>query len=178
VTSDPQAGGDQTASLNVADNLPGSPQTVALAGTGQDFSLTAAPTNTTVTPGQAGNYTLTVSPLNGFAQKVVFSCSGAPPQSTCTVTPGSVSLNGTASATANVAIVTAQASARLGHSYFFPPARSSLGLWLALPGLWGLLVLGGRSNRSYKRLGRLLSGSALNWHTIACPHMARVWRGR
>ena len=100
MTSDPQAGRDQTASRNVADNLPGSPQTVALAGTGQDFSLTAAPTNTTVTPGQAGNYTLTVSPLNGFAQKVVFSCSGAPPQSTCTVTPGSVSLNGTASATA------------------------------------------------------------------------------
>ena len=161
VTSVPNGAGGQTAELSVSDNLPGSPQTAVLTGTGQGFSLGVSPTTTTVTAGQAGDYTLTVSPLNGFAQKVVFSCSGAPPQSTCTATPASVTLNGSASMTTNVAVVTAGASASLGHPYFFPPTRGSLGLWLALPGVWGLLVLRGRSNRSYQRLGRLLKGSAL-----------------
>jgi FG-GAP-like repeat/FG-GAP repeat len=161
VTSVPNAAGAQTAELSVADNLRGSPQTAALVGTGQNFSLAATPSTTTVTPGQAGNYTLTVSPLNGFAQKIVFSCSGAPSNSTCTVSPASVTLNGSASMTANVAIVTAGTSASLGHFYGLPPARSSLGLWLALPGLLGLVLLSGQSSRSHRRLARLLNGSTL-----------------
>jgi hypothetical protein len=158
VTSNPQVGGAQTASLNVSDNLPGSPQTATLTGTGQSFSLAASPSTTTVTPGQAGNYTLTVSPLNGFAQKIVFSCSGAPSNSTCTVTPSSVTLSGSASPTANVAVVTAGTSASLGHFYGFPSARSSLGLWLAWPGLLGVVLLSGRSSGSRKRLAWLLRG--------------------
>jgi FG-GAP-like repeat len=161
VTSVPNAAGAQTAELSVADNLRGSPQMAALVGTGQNFSLAATPSTTTVTPGQAGNYTLTVSPLNGFAQKIVFSCSGAPSNSTCTVSPASVTLNGSASMTANVAIVTAGTSASLGHFYGLPPARSSLGLWLALPGLLGLVLLSGQSSRSHRRLARLLNGSTL-----------------
>jgi FG-GAP-like repeat len=158
VSSGPRAGGAQTASLNVSDNLPGSPQTVALAGTGEDFSLTAAPTSTTVTPGQAGNYTLTVAPLSGFSQKVTLSCSGAPPQSTCTVSPSSVTLNGTANATASVAVVTAGASASLVHPYFFPSAGDRLALWLALPGLSGLVFFARSGGRSRKQHSRLLYG--------------------
>jgi len=50
VTSDPQTAGPQSASLSISDNLPGSPQTVALTGAGEDFSLTASPTSNTVTP--------------------------------------------------------------------------------------------------------------------------------
>jgi hypothetical protein len=171
VTSVPNAGGGQTATLNVSDNLTGSPQTATLSGTGQNFSLAASPSTTTVTPGQAGNYTLSVSPLNGFAQKIVFSCSGAPSNSTCTVTPGSVTLNGSASMTANVAVVTAGSSASLGHFYGFPSARSSLGLWLAWPGLLGLVLLSGRSSRSHKRLGRLRNGTAL----IGILSLALIW---
>ena len=137
VTSVPNAAGAQTATLNITDSAPGSPQTVALTGTGQDFSLAASPNSTTVTPGQAGNYTVTVSPLNGFSQKVALSCSGAPAQSTCTVSPGSVTLNGTANATANVAVVTAGFAARLAHPSLYPLADNRLALWLAFPGLSG-----------------------------------------
>jgi FG-GAP-like repeat len=171
VTSVPNAGGGQTAALNVSDNLAGSPQTATLTGTGQSFSLAASPSTTTVTPGQAGNYTLTVSPLNGFAQKIVFSCSGAPLNSTCTVTPSSVTLNGSASMTANVAVVTAGTSASVGHFYGFPRARSSLGLWLAWPGLLGLVLLSGRPRGSRKRLGRLLRGCGL----IGILSLALAW---
>jgi FG-GAP-like repeat len=171
VTSVPNAAGGQTAELSIADNLPGSPQTAALVGTGQNFSLAATPSTTTVTPGQAGNYTLTVSPLSGFAQKIVFSCSGVPSNSTCTASPASVTLNGSASMTANVAIVTAGTSASLGHFYGFPQARSSLGLWLALPGLLGLVLLSGQSSHSHKRVARLLNGSAL----IGILSVALIW---
>jgi FG-GAP-like repeat/Cep192 domain 4 len=160
VTSDPQTGGALTASLNVSDNLPGSPQTVALTGTGEDFSLTASPTSNTVTPGQVGNYTVTVSPLNGFSQKVALSCSGAPAQSTCTVSPGSVTLNGTANATVSVAVVTAGASASLAHPSLYPSAGDRLALWLAFPGLAGLVLTVGTGVRSRKRHGRLLYGLA------------------
>ena len=140
VTSVPQSPGSQNASLNVADNAPDSPQTVALTGIGQDFSLAVAPGTTSVTPGQAGNYTVTVSPLSGFSQKVTLTCSGAPPQSTCTLNPSSVTLNGSSNATANIAVATSGTSAELIY-----PGRTSppglLALWLA-PLSLGLVVLG------------------------------------
>jgi len=150
VISVPNAAGSQTALLSIADNAPGSPQTVVLTGTGQDFSLTASPTTTTVTPGQAGNYTLTVSPLNGFSQKVALSCSGAPPLSTCMISPSSVTLNGSANATASVAVVTAGSSAHLLHPPF-PMQVNRFALWIALPGL--VLLVG--STRSHSRKERV-----------------------
>jgi len=171
VTSDPQTAGAQSASLSISDNLPGSPQTVALTGTGEDFSLTASPTSNTVTPGQAGNYTVTVSPVNGFSQKVGLSCSGAPPQSTCTISPSSVTLNGSSNATANVAVVTAGASAGLVHPSLYPLAGNRVALWLALPGLSGLVLMVGSGVRSRKQRGRLLYGLVL----ICLLSVATTW---
>jgi len=169
VTSSPQAGGAQSASLNVADNLPGSPQTVALTATGEDFSLAADPASNTVTPGQAGNYTVTVSPLNGFSQKVALSCSGAPAQSTCTVSPSSVTLNGTVNETASVAVVTAGASSQV-HPYLFPTSRDRLALWLMLPGLAGLVLAGGlRRSRGQGRRRKWLALLGVLALTIVWP---------
>jgi hypothetical protein len=127
-------------------------------GAAQDFFLAASPPSVTVTPGQTGNYTLTVSPVNGFSHKVGFTCSGAPPQSTCTVTPISVTLNGTANATADVAVVTTGASASLVHPYGFPSAGDRLALWLALPGLSGLVFFASSAGRTRKRHRRLFYG--------------------
>jgi len=160
VTFSPRGGGTRGASVQITDNAPGSPQVIALTGTTQDFSLEAVPASTTVTPGQAGNYTVTVSPLNGFSQKVALSCSGAPPQSTCTVSPSSVTLNGSSNATANVAVVTAGASASLAHPYLFPSEGNRLALWLAFPGLSGLVLLSSSGGQSRRRYGRLLYGLA------------------
>jgi len=142
VTFTPTAGGNRSAQLQATDNAPGSQQSIVLTGTGSDFSLAASPAQTTVTPGQAANYTLTVSPVNGFAQKVALSCSGAPPQSTCTISPSSVALDGTGSASASVAVVTSGPSAVLGRPAAFPPPGDSrFALWLAFSGLPGLVVL-------------------------------------
>jgi len=140
VTSVPQSAGGQTASLNISDNAPDSPQTVALTGIGQDFSVAVAPGSMTVTPGQAGNYTVTVSPLSGFSETVTLSCSGTPPQSTCTLNPSSVTLNGSSNATANIAVVTSGTSAALS----YPGSGSGAGLFALglVPLSLGLVVLG------------------------------------
>jgi hypothetical protein len=146
----------------ITDNGLGSPQTLALTGTSQDFSLAVSSNKTvTVTPGQeAADYALTLAPLYGFSQTVQLGCSGGPPQSTCTVSPSSVKLTGAGSATAKVVVVTTVGSASLAHPAGFPPASSRLALWLALPGLSGLVLLGRQGGRARKRHLRWLHGLA------------------
>jgi FG-GAP-like repeat len=113
-----------------------------------DFSLAVSSQNTvTVTPGQAANYALTLSPVSGFSQTVQLSCSGGPPQSTCTVTPSSVTLTGTVSGTAKVDVVTAAGTARMAHPASSLREGNRLALWLALPGLSGVVLLGSRVGR-------------------------------
>jgi len=156
VTFSPTGGGARAANVQITDNAPGSPQTIAITGTSQDFSLAVAPGTTTVTAGQAGNYTLTLSPLNGFSQTVMLSCSGTPPQSTCAFTPSSVTLNGSSDATANVAVVTSGRSA--GLSYPGSAFRSGfLALWL-VPLSLGLVVLGKSDGSQWRtRLLRIVA---------------------
>jgi hypothetical protein len=72
----------------------------------QDFSLSPAPTTSTINAGQPATYTLTVIPSGGFNQTVNLGCSGFPPASTCVITPSSITLDGTHSATASVVVQT------------------------------------------------------------------------
>jgi FG-GAP-like repeat len=124
-----------------------------------DFSLAVSSQKTvTVSPGQAANYALTLSPVSGFSQTVQLSCTGGPPQSTCTVTPSSVTLTGTGIATAKVEVVTAAGSANLLHPSGFRPIGNRLALWLALPGLSGLVLIGNQGGRAGKRHLRLFHG--------------------
>jgi uncharacterized protein (DUF2141 family) len=169
VTSNPEGAGSQTASLNVTDNAPDSPQTVALTGISQDFSLAITPGTTTVTPGQAGNYTVTASPLSGFSQAVALTCSGAPPQSTCNISPSSVTLNGSSDATANIAVVTSGRSAGLNYPGGASPS-GVLAIWLA-PLSLGLVVLGrhaGRRRRGSLRVLALICLFAVGAGTLSC----------
>lgn len=106
VTFTPTASGARSAALTVSDNAPGSPQTVALSGTGQDFSLAPkGPATATVAPGQTATYTVVVTPGGGFNQTVDLSCTGAPAESTCTVS-SSVTLDGVNPSMATVSVIT------------------------------------------------------------------------
>jgi hypothetical protein len=88
---DPTTSGTRDGVLSVTDSASSSPQTVPLSGTGQDFSLAPSSSSTaTVAPGQAAKYTVAVAPGGGFNQTVTLTCSGAPAQSTCSVSPSSV----------------------------------------------------------------------------------------
>jgi hypothetical protein len=106
---DPTTGGSRTGTLTITDNGTGSTQTVALSGTGQDFSMAAASGSTTVSPGQTANFSVAVSPAGGFTQSVALSCSGGPALSTCAVSPSMVTLNGSAATMVTVAITTTAA---------------------------------------------------------------------
>jgi hypothetical protein len=104
VTFTPASGASLTATLSVADNATGAPQTTTLNGTG-----TAAPTFTissptgpqTISAGGSATYTITVTPENGsFNGAVTFAVSGLPAGATATfqptsVTPGSSPANST-----------------------------------------------------------------------------------
>ena len=73
VTFKPAAGGTRTGALSISDNALGSPQSVALSGTGQDFTFTASSgssTSATVAPGQAATYTLSVGGEGGMSGTV------------------------------------------------------------------------------------------------------------
>jgi hypothetical protein len=84
-------GGNITASLIIADNASGSPQTVAITAPSDDFVITSNTASTvTVNPGQSATFGIAVSGLIDFEGTVALSCSGAPSGSNCTVSPGSV----------------------------------------------------------------------------------------
>lgn len=104
---DPTTGGTRTGTLSITDNATGSPQTVALTGSGEDFSMTASSTpSATISAGQTATYSVALAPTSGFAQNVALSCSGGPAMSTCSVTPSSVSLSGSAAKTVTVTVAT------------------------------------------------------------------------
>jgi parallel beta-helix repeat protein len=91
--------GDRAGALTITDNVPGSPHSVALTGTGQDFSIEAVPsgpTSAAIDTGDTAIYKLQLSPAGGFAGTVTLTCSGAPDRADCTVSPARITPNGAA----------------------------------------------------------------------------------
>ena len=70
-----------------------------------DFSLSANPASVTLTQGNAGNSTITVSSVGGFSSSVALTVSGCPANATCTLSPASVTppANGSAASTLTIA---------------------------------------------------------------------------
>src|SRR2546421_104176 len=79
---------------------------VIAASCSPDFSVSAAPPSAIITAGQQANFTVSATPLHGSTQTVTWSCTGAPAAATCTVSPSSVTLNGSTMATATVPLTT------------------------------------------------------------------------
>ena len=126
VTFSPMAGGSLTGTLTVTDNengVAGSTQSVALSGTGQDFSFapsSGSSTSATVAPGSPATYTLGVGGEGGFNQGVSFTCSGAPSEAVCTVSPSQVTA-GNSATNVTVTVTTTAASASAPHARHLPP---------------------------------------------------------
>ncbi|PYV23931.1 MAG: hypothetical protein DMG27_14255, partial [Acidobacteria bacterium] len=133
VTFTPTAAGPQTGLLTLTDSTDSGPRTLPLSGTGQDFSISAAPggsTSATISPGQPATYSLGVSPASGFNQSVTLTCTGAPSESTCSVSPQSVTLDGTNAATVRVAVTTTAASLSVPAQRALPRgSRLPLSVW-------------------------------------------------
>jgi Cep192 domain 4/NHL repeat len=102
----PTAAGLRTGTLTITDNAADSPQSVALSGTGTDFSVSASPSSETVKAGKSAGYTLTVTPESGFTGTVTLGCTGAPSQASCKISPPSAKLNGSKALTSSVTVST------------------------------------------------------------------------
>ena len=88
----PTSAGAQSGTLAITDNGLGGTQTVALSGTGLDFTVSASPSSSNVTAGGKAVYTVTVSPVGGsYSSNVSLSCSNLPAGTKCSFSPSGVS---------------------------------------------------------------------------------------
>jgi ankyrin repeat protein len=167
VAFSPQTLGSKTAMLTITDSAGGSPQTVALSGTGtDDFSISATGSSATVAAGQTATYTLTLAGVTQLTRTVLFTCTDAPRASTCSISPNSLALSGTTPATATVSVATT------AHGLLLPYVRLPRLLPnLGLPLLLVLLTLallassrqhGGLSRRAWAGLGGVVLFAALS----------------
>jgi hypothetical protein len=147
----PLAAGQRTANLTIADDAPGSPQTISLNATANPaFTPGPAPNGSTtasVSAGQTAQYQLQLTPGAGFTGTVSLACSGTPLGATCQVPPTVVIANG-APAPFTVTVST-KGAAGLPPSMpwrFAPPARIRVLLLLAFA---LLLVTIARNHRMF-----------------------------
>jgi Abnormal spindle-like microcephaly-assoc'd, ASPM-SPD-2-Hydin/Right handed beta helix region len=110
VSFKPSQGAARTGMLSVVDNAGGTPQSVALAGTGMDFTLAISPGTATLTAGQSVTVNVVVSPVGGLNQAVTLGCTGAPAAAACSVSPANLTLNGSGASTASVSLTTSARS--------------------------------------------------------------------
>jgi len=129
--------GQRTANLMIADDAPGSPQTISLSATANPaFTVGAvqgSSTTASVTAGQTAQYQMQLTPGAGYSGTVTFACSGAPLGAACHV-PASVSITSAAPAPFTVTVSTSGA-AMLPPSIprrFVPPAGIRVFILLAL----------------------------------------------
>ena len=109
-----------------------------------DFSVALAPPSLTISSGQPGKTTVTVTPQNGFASAVSFVCSGLPTGASCSFSPTTVTPSGAAASTTLTVSTTTPASSAVHRNSrpLFP------GVVLAI----GLCCLGWRKRRRVQLL--------------------------
>jgi sugar lactone lactonase YvrE len=167
ITFTPSATGSFSATLSVADNAAGSPQTSALTGTGTvpaDFTIAASPSTQSVSSGATAAYSVSVTSADGsFTNPVVLTATGLPPGATVTFSPASVT-PGSSAAQSSMSIQTArqQASAKDSHPRWPFEAPVVAALLLLVPGKrW-------RSRRRWMNLACFAALLGLATSTIGC----------
>jgi hypothetical protein len=152
ITFTPRATGNRSGTLTISDNAQGSPQTLAVAGTGSDFGLTSSPKSNTVKAGKTASYTLTISPLGGsFNNAVQLSCSGAPALTTCSLASNTMTPAG--NATADILTITTTAAAASAARLGSLPGHPIYAIWAQLGfGLFGAILVGYRARARKLRM--------------------------
>ncbi len=157
--------GTYTITATVTDNLGASASksaSISVNGT-QPFVLSASNSSATVAAGQAATYGLSLNAGNsGFSGTVGLTCSGAPAGTTCSISPGSVSLTNGGSAPLTV-MVTTTAQARL----------SPLSPFIqGLPFAFAAVLAGFAGRKGYKKTSKRgmlgVLGVFLLWAAIGC----------
>ena len=140
----PTVGGTRTGTLTITDSAPNSPQVLHLSGDAVDFAFTPDG-DTTVSINSGENAVFPLLFTSSTAGATSFTCSGAPLNATCNITPANVAQGG--ATTVSVTVLTGTLTASLS-----PPTHSSPNpaLWLAALLPLGLLTL--RRNRRFSLL--------------------------
>jgi FG-GAP-like repeat/Abnormal spindle-like microcephaly-assoc'd, ASPM-SPD-2-Hydin/FG-GAP repeat len=142
-----KAGGTRSGTLTLTDSSLGTtPQTVALSGTGQDFSLTATSSSANVSPGQNATYSVTLTPSGGFTQTVALTCGGltSSSEASCSVSPASVTPTGATPLTVTVTTTAPSHLTPISRPNPLPPGRQGEWVLVALIGLAGMTWLARR----------------------------------
>ena len=125
----PTTSGVRNGAVSVTSNAANSPQSVALNGTGVDFTFAPnGPTSLSIASGQTATYALLLGSGASLPGSVSFTCAGVPAHAMCTVNPASSTLSG--SSVISVTVATGLTSAAV-----HPPALpgvSSPAVWLVL----------------------------------------------
>jgi hypothetical protein len=104
--------GTYAATLTVTDNAgltdPHPPSRNVTVNPAPDFSVSLTPSSQSVVQGNDANYTVTITPANGFSDTVSFSVSGLPSGASASFAPSTVS--GQGSSTLNVATTSSTAT--------------------------------------------------------------------
>jgi hypothetical protein len=133
VTFAPTAAGPATGALTVSSAAVAAPATVALTGTGFDFTVSVSGSaGVTVSSGQTANFTLVITP-NGSQGTFAFSCGTLPANAACSFNPGAETLNAGVQGNVTVEIATGQSSSAASLS---GPLS-----WSAVPLLCGALLV-------------------------------------
>jgi len=80
------------------------------------FAVAVTPAALSVTSGQSGTVTVSVTPRNLVATAVIFSCSGLPAGASCSFSPASVTPSGTAASTSTLTVNTSGETAAVHRS--------------------------------------------------------------
>jgi hypothetical protein len=101
VTFTPKATGHRTGTLTISDDATVPTQTVALSGTGTNYTFALTPSSATVTHGHASSSVATIAPVSGFTETVDLACTHpAVVGLSCTATPATVAITGPAETSA------------------------------------------------------------------------------
>jgi hypothetical protein len=155
VTFTAPAAGSFSATLSVADNAAGSPQTDALSGSGlnpADFSVSVTPASQTVLPGASTTFAVTVSSVGGtFTNPVALTVSGLPAGATGTFSSPSVT-PGSTGAPSTLTVQTSSSTQQTARNTAWPLAAPVLAAV-------GLFFVPGKRRRRWIALGVLLLAS-------------------
>lgn len=156
VAFNPTAAGSDPGTLTIQDNAGTGQQMVSLFGAGvADFSLNVASgssASSTVSAGGTATYQVDVTPLGGDQNSVTLSCNTTAPGSTCSASPGSVSLNGMQPQPVTVSVTTTAAGFALPGEPRYPNRR--LPLWTLLLLALGTLMTILATTRRKSEIGR------------------------
>jgi hypothetical protein len=157
VTFTPASVATFSATLSVADNAVGSPQTAALTGTGTplpSFILSSPTPTQTIQAGGTAQYTITATAQNGtFSSAVALTASGLPTGAVATFTPASVTPgSSSANSTLSIQTATTATAAVTRPNSTWPFATSALALI-------GLCLVPGKRRRRWITMALLLFAS-------------------